>query len=73
MTFQSFDLDLHPKTLILKPDLDMITVYLHAKFEVSSFIGSKVIIKPDRHTKPRDCPHSTVFNKTQITDANFND
>ena len=41
--FDSFDLDLNPMTLVLKPDLDMVKMYLHTKNEVPSYSGSKVI------------------------------
>ena len=43
MMFYSFDLDLHPMTLILKLDVDMVNMYLHTKNEVPSYSGSKVI------------------------------
>ena len=43
MMFYSFDLDLDPIVLILKPDLDMIKMYLHTKNEVPSYSSSKVI------------------------------
>ena len=33
MTFYSFDLDIDPRTLILKLDLDMVKMYLHAKMK----------------------------------------
>ena len=42
MMFHSFDLD--PKTLTLKLSLDMVKMYLHAKNEVPSYSGSKVIV-----------------------------
>ena len=41
--FHPFDLDLNPMTLILKLDLDMVKMYLHAKNEVPSYSGSKVM------------------------------
>ena len=41
--FYSFDLDLGLMTLILKPDLDMVKMYLHTKNEVASYSSSKVI------------------------------
>ena len=43
MMFYSFDLYLDPMTLILKLDLDMVKMYLHTKYEVPSYSGSKVI------------------------------
>ena len=43
MMFYSFDLDIDPMTLVLKLDLDMVTMYLHTKNEVPSYSGSKVI------------------------------
>ena len=43
-------LTLYPITLILKLDLDMVKMYLHAKNEVSMSRGSKVIAWTDRNT-----------------------
>ena len=44
MMFHSFDLDLALMTLILKLNLDMVKMYLHAKIEVPSYSSSKVIV-----------------------------
>ena len=41
MTFNSFDLD--QITLILKPDLDMVQMYLCTANEVPSFSDSKLV------------------------------
>ena len=48
--FGSCDLDLEPMTLILKLDLDIIKMCLHAKNEVSRSKHSKVRARTDRHT-----------------------
>ena len=40
MTSYSFGLD--PMTLMLKIDLDVVKMYLHAKKEVAGYSGSKV-------------------------------
>ena len=50
MMFHSFDFDLDSMTLILKLNLDMVKVYLHAKNEVPSYSSSKAIVCTDRHT-----------------------
>ena len=42
MLFYSFDLD--PMTLTLKPDLNMIEMYLHTQNEVSGCSDSKVTV-----------------------------
>ena len=42
MMFHSFDID--PMTLIIKLNLDMAKMYLHAKNEVPSYSSSKVIV-----------------------------
>ena len=36
MTFESFDLDPYPMTLILKLDLDMVKMYLHTIKEINN-------------------------------------
>ena len=36
--------------MILKLDLDLIKIYLHAKNEVLSYSSSKVIVQTDRHS-----------------------
>ena len=44
MMFHSFDLDFDPMTLILKLNLDMVKMYLHAEIKVPSYSISKVIV-----------------------------
>ena len=44
MKFYSFDLDLDPMALVLKPDLEIIKMYVCTKNEVPTFSGSKAII-----------------------------
>ena len=41
--FYSFDIDLDSVTLVLKPDLDMIKMYLQTNNEVPSYSSSNVI------------------------------
>ena len=43
MTFYSFDLDLDLITLVLKPDLDIVKMYVCTENEVPSLSSSKVI------------------------------
>ena len=73
--FFSYDLDLDPMTLILKLNLDMVQMYLHAKNEVSMSRGSKVIAWTDRNTDRQEhrhtdmtgniiCPHMRVVKMT---------
>ena len=49
MMFYSFDLDIDPMILVLKPDLPMVKMYMHNKHEVPSYSSSKVIASTDRH------------------------
>ena len=44
------NLDLHPLTLILKLDLDMVMMYNHAKKKIDMSMHSKVIACTDRQT-----------------------
>ena len=43
MKFYSFDIDLNPMTLVLKPDLDIINMYMCTEKYIPIFSGSKVI------------------------------
>ena len=63
MMFHSFDLNLDQMTLILKPNLDMVKMYLHAKNEVPIHSSSKVIVWTDRQTAS-DCNNKTWFDYT---------
>ena len=45
------DLDLHPMTLVLKHELDMIKMYHHAKNKVFMSRRSKVIARKDTQTE----------------------
>ena len=62
-----YDLDLDPMTLILKLDLDMVKMYLHAKNEVFMSRGSKVIARTDRKTD-RKTDRQTDRNTDRQTD-----
>ena len=55
-------------TLILKLDLDMIKIYLHAKNEVSMSRGSKVIARTDRNTGTQRDRHTDTGRHTYITE-----
>ena len=46
-----FDLELDPLTLILKLKQDVVKMYLHAKNELPSYNGSKVIDQTDRQAQ----------------------
>ena len=48
--FYRSDLDLHPMTLVLKLDLDMVKMSYHTKNEVSMSRHSKVIACTDTQT-----------------------
>ena len=43
MKFYLFDLDFVPMTLVLKPDLDIVKMYVYLKNKVSRFSSSKFI------------------------------
>ena len=66
MLFYSFDLD--PMTLILKPDLDMVKMDLHAKNEGPSYSCSNIIAWTDRqthtHAKHTHAHKSTTHTRT---------
>ena len=57
--FYQSDLDLHPMTLVLKLDLDMVKILYHTKNEVSMSEHSKVIARTDRHTD-RHTQHENI-------------
>ena len=66
-----FDLD--PMTLILKPYLDMVKIYLYFENEIPSYSSSKVRAKTDRHTgrqtDPTEIithPHKRMVNSHKI-------
>ena len=47
--FYQNDLDLNPKTLVLKHNLDMVKMYLNTKNEVFMSSHSKVMTQMDKH------------------------
>ena len=49
-SFYQSNLDLDPKTLIFKLDLDMVKIYHHTKNKVSMVKNLEDIARPDRHT-----------------------
>ena len=68
-----FDLDLNPMTLILKPDLDMIKMYLYTKNDVPSFSSSKVIAWTDTQTdRQTDLTEIITYPQTRMV-INRND
>ena len=58
------DLDLHPMTLVLELDLDMVKMSYHTKNEVSVSRHSKVIACTDTHTHTHTHTHRQYENIT---------
>ena len=67
MKFYSFDIDLNPMTLVLKPDLDIINMYMCTEKYIPIFSGSKVIAWTDRQTDT----HTHTHTHTQRLDWNY--
>ena len=64
--FYQSDLDLHPMTLVLKLDLDMVKILYHTKNEASMSRHSKVRAQTDRHTHTHRQYENITFPHTWV-------